>query len=147
VSEVPYQTFSNPPGYPDPYTFAWNPNSITIAGDYLFLDYWQPHYNLIFNIKDGSYVGRFEPGKNVGGLGKMSEAHLVGGVGNTDLWTANSAFRRKNGEYVLFQEEDYQAKLLMYRWTPPNPLPPPPVAPFPKQVKAIGSDQASAFHG
>ncbi len=48
----------------------------------------------------------------------------VGGVENTgwiDILTGITAFRRSSGEYLAFVEEDYKAKVLMYRWHPRGP--------------------------
>ena len=35
-----------------------------------------------------------------------------------DVANAISAYKRANGEYVVFVEEDARGKVLMYRWTP-----------------------------
>lgn len=35
-----------------------------------------------------------------------------------DLLTGITAHRRKDGEYLVFVEEDYRAKVLLYRWKP-----------------------------
>ncbi|NQV31545.1 MAG: hypothetical protein HQ515_02570 [Phycisphaeraceae bacterium] len=54
-------------------------------------------------------MGVFEPGS------------VVGGVENTgwiDIFTGITAHQRKNGEYLVFVEEDYKAKVLVYRWRP-----------------------------
>ena len=125
VTDIPWDADTNNP---------WSPNSFTIAGDFLFVDSWIPHYNLVFHLTDGLYVGRFVPGPIVGG---------VSNVGNTDEWQANTSFRRANGEYVLIQEEDFQAKLLMYRWTPPNPLPVPPIPLAPTNFTGSPDDEAA----
>jgi len=124
---------TNLPTDPDPNN-TWSPNSFTKAGDFFFVDYWEPHYNQVFQAKNGLYVGTFVPGSNVGGAPN---------VGNTDMWQANRAFKRSNGEYILLQEDDYQAKILMYRWTPPNPLPPPPTPVAPKGLTQTGADDES----
>lgn len=123
---------ANIPFDPDPNN-PWSPNSFTIAGDFFFVDFWQPHYNLVFSAKTGVYVGRFVPGKNVGGAPN---------AGNTDEWQANAANRRHNGEYLLFQEEDYQGKILMYRWTPPSQLPTPPVPQAPSGFSGTPDDES-----
>ncbi len=123
---------ANIPFDPDPNN-TWAPNSFTVAGDFFFVDFWVPHYNLAFSAKTGGYVGRFVPGTDVGG---------VNNVGNTDEWQANAAFRRSNGEYILLQEEDYQAKNLMYRWTPPSQLPTPPVPQAPTSFSGTPDDEA-----
>ena len=123
---------TNIPFDPDPNN-PWSPNSMTVAGDFFFVDFGQPHYNLVFSAQTGAYVGRFVPGKDVGGPSN---------AGNTDEWQANAAFLRPNGEYILFQEEDYQAKILMYRWTPPVQLPTPPVPQPPSAVTGAPDDEA-----
>jgi hypothetical protein len=123
------------PWDPDPNN-TWSPNSFTVAGDFLFVDFWVPHYNIVFSLKNGAYVGRFTPGKSVGGAPN---------VGNTDEWQANSAHRLWNGEYVLLQEEDFQAKYLMYRWFPPATLPTPPVPQPPANLQALPDDEAAAI--
>jgi hypothetical protein len=44
-----------------------------------------------------------------------------GGVANTgwiDLLTGINAFKRGDGEYLVFVEENYKAKSLIYRWRP-----------------------------
>jgi hypothetical protein len=124
---------TNLPTDPDPNN-TWSPNSFDVAGDFFFVDYWEPHYNQVFSAKTGLYVGTFVPGKNVGGPVN---------VGNVDMWQANRAFERSNGEYVLLQEDDFQAKILMYRWTPPNPLPPPPTPVAPTGLTQTGADDES----
>jgi hypothetical protein len=46
---------------------------------------------------------------------------MVGGVENTgwiDVLTGISAFKRSTGEYLVFVEEDYKGKVLLYRWKP-----------------------------
>jgi hypothetical protein len=36
----------------------------------------------------------------------------------SDILTGITAHRRANGEYLVFVEEDYKAKVLLYRWKP-----------------------------
>ena len=38
--------------------------------------------------------------------------------GGLDLLTGITAFKRRTGEYLVFVEENYKAKLLIYRWVP-----------------------------
>jgi hypothetical protein len=56
-------------------------------------------------------MGILEPGPTVGG---------VEATGWIDLLTGITTHRRKDGEYLVFVEEDYRAKVLLYRWRP-NP--------------------------
>ncbi len=83
---------------------------VTAAGDYIFTGGWKERGRIWVNrISDGAEVGTFDPGP------------LVGGVENTgwiDLLTGISAFKRGNGEYLVFVEENYKAKSLIYRWRP-----------------------------
>ena len=51
----------------------------------------------------------FDPGPTVCG---------VENTGWIDILTGITVFRRANGEYLVFVEEDYQANVLMYRWKP-----------------------------
>jgi len=114
---------------------GWAPAGWTIAGDFIFVDFQFPHYNLVYHATDGAYVGRFVPGKDVGG---------TFGAGNTDMSEPNMAFVRSNGEYLLFQEEDFQAKILMYQWTPPKHLPKPPTPQPPTGFIQTGADDEVA---
>ncbi len=51
----------------------------------------------------------FEPGPALGG---------VEHTGWIDILTGITAFKRANGEYLVFVEEDYIAKSILYRWRP-----------------------------
>jgi hypothetical protein len=45
----------------------------------------------------------------------------MGGVectGWVDIAYGIDAMRRSNGEYVVFVEDDYMGKVIMYRWRP-----------------------------
>ena len=54
-------------------------------------------------------MGVFDPGKTIGGNEN---------AGWIDILTGITAYQRKNGEYLVFVEEDYKAKVLFYRWKP-----------------------------
>jgi hypothetical protein len=118
---------ANLPWDPDPNN-TWAPNSFAVAGDYIFVDFWIPHYVEVYSAETGAYVGRIQPGGNVGG---------PPAVGNTDEPQSIEAYRRSNGEYIITQEEDYQAKILMYRWTPIS-IPTYPTPPAPTNLVATG---------
>jgi len=109
----------------------WVPSGFTVAGGFVFVDYWAAHYNSVFDAKTGRWVGQFTPGRDVGGPVN---------VGNTDMSEPNFAYQRKNGEILLFQEEDFQSKILMYRWKHPESLPPPPPPPPPGKLLQTASD-------
>lgn len=61
----------------------------------------------VYESNTGRDVGLIEPGKEVGRA-----------TGWVDLTQGMSVFRRANGEYLIFAEEDARAKVLMYRWKP-----------------------------
>lgn len=56
----------------------------------------------IFKASDGTAVGHFEPSGEVGEIGLQ------------DIRECLRAFKRKANEYVVFLEDDYKAKVLMY---------------------------------
>ncbi|MGA1237591.1 MAG: hypothetical protein ACO34E_12070 [Limisphaerales bacterium] len=80
---------------------------IAAAGDYVFTGGWKERGRIWINrSSDGAEVGTLDPGPTVGG---------VENTGWIDILTGISAHRRKNGEYLVFVEEDYKAKVLLYR--------------------------------
>lgn len=88
-----------------------SPESLAIAGDYLFVGMVKPEHGKqpvhILKQTDGSHVGTFVPGPEVGG-----------NAGWQDMPYAVQAMKRKNGEYLILVEEDWRGKNLLYRWRP-----------------------------
>ena len=83
---------------------------VTAAGDYVFTGGWKARGRIWVNrLGDGAELGVFDAGPTVGG---------VENTGWMDILTGISAFQRSNGEYLVFVEEDYKAKVLLYRWKP-----------------------------
>ena len=83
---------------------------IAAAGDYVFSGGWKERGRVFVNrMTDGAPVGVFDPGETVGGNKN---------TGWIDILTGITANKRKDGEYLVFVEEDYRAKVLMYRWRP-----------------------------
>ena len=90
------------------------PMTIDIAGDYLFVPYTGDSKELgfamghieVFRLNTGARIGWMEPDPNVGRIGLQ------------DIRECLSAHRLSNGEYVVFLEEDWKAKVLMFRWRP-----------------------------
>ena len=83
---------------------------VTAAGDYVFTGGWKERGRICVNrMSDGAELGVFEPGGTVGGAEN---------TGWLDILTGITAFKRSNGEYLVFVEEDYKAKALLYRWQP-----------------------------
>ena len=87
------------------------PNSVALAGDYLFLGMVKPddgrQYTHILTAQNADYVGSLWPGTEVGG-----------NAGWQDMPYAVQALRRANGEYLILVEEDWRGKNLLYRWMP-----------------------------
>ena len=83
---------------------------VTAAGDYVFTGGWKERGRVGVNrLSDGSEVGVLDPGETVGGNKN---------TGWIDILTGITAHRRQDGEYLVFVEEDYKAKVLLYRWKP-----------------------------
>jgi hypothetical protein len=83
---------------------------VAAAGEYAFTGGWKERGRIHINrLSDGAEVGVLDPGPTVGGIEN---------TGWVDILTGITSFRRTNGEYLVFVEEDYKAKVLMYRWHP-----------------------------
>ncbi len=79
---------------------------VAAAGDYVFTGGWKARGRISINrLNDGAEVGTFDPGPAVGG---------VENTGWIDILTGITAHRRNDGEYLVFVEEDYKAKVLLY---------------------------------
>lgn len=83
---------------------------VAAAGEYIFTGGWEERGRIFVNrLSDGTPVGVLAPGPSVGG---------VENTGWIDILTGITAFKRKDSEYLVFVEEDYKAKVLLYRWRP-----------------------------
>ncbi|WP_254367127.1 hypothetical protein [Paraburkholderia sp. NMBU_R16] len=80
--------------------------SVTQEGDYVFAVEFIGIVH-VFDRNTGAQIGVIKPGPEVGNAS-----------GHVDVANAISAYKRANGEYVVFVEEDARGKVLMYRWTP-----------------------------
>lgn len=89
------------------------PMGFDIAGEYMFVPYTgaskadgiKTGHIEVYRLKDGSSIGWMEPDRKT-----------VGEIGLQDIRECLSAHQRKNGEYVIFLEDDYKAKVVMFRW-------------------------------
>lgn len=90
------------------------PMGFDIAGDYLFVPYSGADRNL------GYSTGHVEVLHKTNGqaLGHMEPTPDVGETGLQDFRESCRSVRRNNGEYLIFLEDDFKAKVLMYRWKP-----------------------------
>ena len=92
------------------------PMGFDAAGDYLFIPYtgasketgFSTGHVEVIRAADGQSVGHFEPSAEAGEIGLQ------------DLRETLTAHRRADGEYLVFLEDDYKAKTVLYRWWP-NP--------------------------
>jgi hypothetical protein len=83
---------------------------IAAAGDYVFSGGWKERGRVYVNrLSDGASVGVLDPGPALGGVEK---------TGWVDILTGITAHRRADGEYLVFIEEDYRGKVILYRWRP-----------------------------
>jgi hypothetical protein len=91
-----------------------------ISADYIFLQYshqlWYANngtntpnrqYLEVYRKSDGSKVGYMQP---------SPEADL--GWAQVDIPYGMRAMRRTNGQYLIFVEDDWFHKVIMYKWTP-----------------------------
>ncbi len=82
--------------------------SFAVAGDYVFAgESREPSAVFVFEAKTGKAVGKLQADETVG----QSSGWL-------DFPYAVRAFRRSNGGYLVFVEEDLDAKVIVYRWKP-----------------------------
>jgi hypothetical protein len=95
-------------------TLPWRPDakpiltlaSLTVEGRYLFAV--EPVGTVhVYDKDSGKELGVLQPGPEVGRAS-----------GWVDVPFGLSAYRRDNGEYLVFVEEDARGKVLMYRWRP-----------------------------
>ncbi|MEJ0003505.1 MAG: hypothetical protein WDN30_08030 [Pararobbsia sp.] len=94
---------------------SWGPKvepveSIAQEGDYLFVVERATAQVRVYDASNGNPVGALRPGPEVGGRS-----------GLIDVPMAVTAYRRANGEYLVFVEEDAMGKVILYRWTPGAP--------------------------
>lgn len=81
--------------------------SMSLAGDYLFLGETFNGGNIHIYEKD--------TGKHILNM-KISPE--IGKIGWVDIPYGYNARKRANGEYLVFVEDDWKSKVLMYRWNP-----------------------------
>jgi hypothetical protein len=82
--------------------------SIAYAGELAFTVDCKSAEVLVYNLRDGSALGSMTPGPEV-----YRESGWV------DFRDAIRAIRRKNGDYLVFVEEDYKGKSLVYHLEDP----------------------------
>ncbi|MFF2324741.1 MULTISPECIES: hypothetical protein [unclassified Streptomyces] len=84
--------------------------SLAWAGDYIFTVGVQTRGQVwVWRASDGSAVGSWLPGSNVGGVTRTGWVDIPYGI---------SAVQRSTGEYLVNVEDDLFNKVLLYRWVP-----------------------------
>lgn len=82
--------------------------SFTVAGDLFFSVIGKTAEVYIYAKSDGRLLGKMKPGPEVHGES-----------GWTDIRDAIRAFRRQDGDYLVFVEEDWKGKCMVYEMTDP----------------------------
>ena len=93
------------------------PISFDVAGEYVFVAYTRGiagtgiknAFVRVLRLRDLSFVG------NLVAEGDLGETGLL------DLVESVRAVRRSNGEYLVFLEDDYKSKMIVFRWQPAAP--------------------------
>jgi hypothetical protein len=85
------------------------PVGLKVAGDYVFVQMQGVNEVEAHRTSDGATVGTLAPDPNV--VGDYSGIWV-------DIAMGMNAVARKNGEYLVFSEEDIFYKIFMYRWQP-----------------------------
>ncbi|MBW4645965.1 MAG: hypothetical protein KME23_23740 [Goleter apudmare HA4340-LM2] len=79
--------------------------SMSVAGDYVFAVTFKTAEVYVYNAATGKQVKKFKPGPEV-----------AGESGWIDIPHGIRTFRRSNGEYLVFVEEDWKGKVIIYRF-------------------------------
>lgn len=79
--------------------------AMDVAGDKVFAVTSRKAEVYVYDARTGAAVSKFVPGPEV-----------AGESGWVDIPYGLRAYQRKNGEYLVFVEEDAKAKVIMYRW-------------------------------
>ncbi|MEC4815132.1 MAG: hypothetical protein SAK29_17930 [Scytonema sp. PMC 1069.18] len=83
------------------------PASLSVAGDYVFVATVKTRQVYVYTTSTGAQVDILTPDPNI-----EAEAGWI------DIPYGVRAFRRSDGEYIVFLEEDHRAKVLFFRWRP-----------------------------
>ncbi|HLO86705.1 MAG TPA: hypothetical protein VK203_17130 [Nostocaceae cyanobacterium] len=78
--------------------------AMSVAGDYVFAITFKTAEVHVYNAANGNLVRKLKPGPEVGGES-----------GWVDIPYGIRAFRRSNGEYLIFAEENWKGKVIVYQ--------------------------------
>jgi len=89
-----------------PHQSAWN-----VAGDYAFEAGWETRAKVwVTDLTSGKLVGTMEPEASCGGVGRTGWVDISSGI---------QAYKRtSSGEYLIFVEDDFLGRVILYRWCP-----------------------------
>jgi len=88
-----------------PYSEDTMPKAMSIAEDKLFVAYLHTGEVRVYDVEIGAPQGIISPGPEV-----------ASASGWVDIPYGIRAYRRSDGEFLIFVEEDAYAKVMMYRW-------------------------------
>ena len=83
--------------------------NLAVAGDRVFVGIWADKTAKVYDKSNGQHLFDLKPGPEVGNQAGWIESPL-----------AMSAYQRSNGEYLLFYHDEYQHKVLMFRFDGPG---------------------------
>ena len=87
-----------------------NPSAVTAEKNYLFEAGYESRAEVfVSDIKTGKTLGTMVPAKELGGIEHTGWVDIGWGV---------NAYQRKNGEFLVFVEDDSLSRVIMYRWLP-----------------------------
>jgi len=93
-----------------PDTGADDISSWSAAGDYAFEVGWDTRAKVwVTDLNNGKLVGTMEPSEALG---------YIEHTGWVDIASGLQAYKRNNGEYLVFVEDDYLSRVVLYRWCP-----------------------------
>jgi hypothetical protein len=84
--------------------------SWTAAGNYGFEVGWATRAKVwITDLSNGNLVGTMEPSAACGTVNRTGWVDIAAGI---------QAYQRTNGEYIIFVEDDWLSRVILYRWCP-----------------------------
>jgi hypothetical protein len=90
------------------------PISFEVAGEYVFVAYTR---GLKADVIKNAFIKILKL-DDLSVVGNLSAESQLGETGLLDLVESVSAIKRPNGEYVVFMEDDFKSKSVMFRWNP-----------------------------
>ncbi|MBD2766773.1 T9SS type A sorting domain-containing protein [Hymenobacter sp. BT664] len=82
--------------------------SMTIAGDYIFVAVFAAPYIEVYSAVTGVFLGRLNPSTRIYGQ-------------DIDSYYGIHAYKKRNGQYVVYWGEYFSAKTIIYVWNPTIP--------------------------